>query len=148
MWGFGGCGPKRPGGPFGGPGFFRRGGGWGAGALLRDLDLTDEQVERIAEMKGQWLADVMKMKLTFGSLIKKLSKELWAESIDKGKVKAVFDEIKEEKSKISDEMCDRLIAFAEALTPGQRKKLRQTLLRRFLGLDEPSAPPPPPPPRH
>jgi Spy/CpxP family protein refolding chaperone len=146
MFAFGACG-KHPGGPFGfGQHPFAQfiqqrmhghGGGdcGGPGAVLNELNLTDEQLERVAELKLAALGDCAQLKAKVGDLLKTFAKELTQEPIDKTKVNNIAQQIKAEKSKLGDAMIERILAFAEVLTPEQRRKLRSSAIRRFLGVD-------------
>ena len=129
MFGFGGC--QKRGGDSSGHKF----GACGPGALLADLNLTDEQVERVAELKLQGLAQFAQMKLSFGETFKRLCHELLSDNVDRNKVKAIFEEVKNKKAEAGDAFANRIISFAEVLTVEQRRKLKAGLLRKFLGLD-------------
>ncbi len=148
MFGFGG-GRRRRGGP-GGPGFgpgglgpggfgpfmHRFGGGCGrGGSFLKDLDLTEEQLEKIAELKVQGMSHFAQVKSSMGSLMSQMMRELSQDQIDKAKVRAVAKQIQECKSKAGDEFLERVITFAEVLTPEQRKRVRMKAIKRFLGVD-------------
>jgi len=145
MFGFGACASKRGGGGFGfGPAGFgppawagkMHGHCGGPLAILRDLNLTDEQLEKVAELKLEGLAACAQFKLSLGQAARQIINELTKEQIDKAKVKELAKEIKERKSQMGDAMLDRIITFAETLTPEQRKKVKVTAIKRFLGLDE------------
>ena len=141
MFGGEGCGP--------GPGFGRfigrhwRGRGMGAGrggkffaGDLKGLDLTDAQVEQIAELKGQSFSKLSHQRIDMFELHKDLLKELSQANIDKQKVQSMSQKIKEHKAAITDLIVENMLAFAEILTPEQRKKMRTNRIRQFLGIDE------------
>lgn len=109
-------------------------GGMGAD-LLHELDLTDDQVERIAELKAEGMGDGMKFMSEGGKLFKQLIRELTNEKLDRNKVKDAYKHLQEHKTKVGDAMIERALTFAEALTPEQRKKLKRSMQRKFLGLD-------------
>ena len=109
-------------------------GGFGEG-MLQDLDLTDDQVERIAELKAEGMGEGMQMMAEGGKHFKQLMHELAGENIDRAKVKEAHKKLQEHKTKMGDAMLERALTFAETLTPDQRKKLKRSAMRRFLGLD-------------
>ncbi len=139
------CG-NQPGGALGGGGghplmqFLQHKKGWGRqcggpGALLKDLDLSDEQIERIAGLKVGGLGQFAHFKSVLAELMPKLTRELAQDSIDKNKVKEVYQQIKTHKDQLGENMVTRIIEFAEVLTPAQRKKLRMSAIKHFLGLN-------------
>jgi len=132
---FGGkhCGPGGHGGP-GGPGGHGPFGHFG-GEMLEDLDLTDDQVERIAELKSDGMGEGMRLMAEVGQGFKLLMRELTKENLDKEKIKEAHKKLQEQKIKMGDAMLERALTFAETLTPEQRKKLKRSATRRFLGLD-------------
>lgn len=124
-WGPGGPGGRHGHGPFGHFGT----------EMLQDLDLNDDQVERIAELKADGMSEGMRMMAEGGQLFKHMMRELMKEDLDKNQVKDAHRKLQEHRQKMGDSMLERALAFAEILTPEQRKKLRRSTLRRFLGLD-------------
>jgi Spy/CpxP family protein refolding chaperone len=139
MFGFGGFGGR--GGGTGGPGgpwarrmHGMRGKGCGPWAMLSDLDLSDDQMEKFAELKIEGMGKFAQFKSKMAGLMHQIGKELTNESIDRDKVKEIAKEIKTYKTEFGDAMLDRAISCAEILTVAQRKKLRMNLLRRFVGV--------------
>ena len=142
MFGMGGC----SGGPEGGLGRFMGprhhfagfsggpGGKCGPGAFLRGLDLSDEQVERIAELKQKSFSKAAHSKIDLIELYKQLFKELGNATIDRNNVNALTQKIKEQKSQLIDLMIGNMVSLAEVLTAEQRKKARTNKIRHFLGL--------------
>jgi Spy/CpxP family protein refolding chaperone len=121
MFGFGACASKRGGGGSGfGPSGFgapwahkMHGGGCGGPmAMLRDLNLTDQQLEKVAELKLEGLAACAQFKLSLGQAARQIVDELTKEQIDKAKVKEFAKDLKERKSQMGDAMLDRIITFA------------------------------------
>lgn len=138
---------RRGGGPMGFGGFgpppwarmlHRFGGG---GSFLRGLNLNDEQLEHIAELKLATMRQHMQMRLSMSSMMKDLVKELSNDHIDKAKVKEIGKQIQAQKTQAGDEFLDRVIAFAEILTPEQRKTMRMRAIKSFLGVDAPPGEP-------
>lgn len=146
MFGFGGggrCGPGPGGGPGRGPGGggprfgrFMRGFGGGWGGMLSDLDLTDDQLERLAELKIEGLGHWSQLKVALGQLMRQIVRELSNEQIDKAKIKDLGKQMQNAKNQAGDQFLDRVIAFAEVLTPEQRKKMRMKAIKRFLGVGD------------
>ncbi len=108
--------------------------GHGLGALLGQLDLTDEQLEKAAELKMEGLGKFMQGKSFMIGLFQQLGKEITREQIDKSKVKDIAKQAAAKKSEFIDSMADRILAFADVLTHEQRKKLRLAGIKCFLGL--------------
>jgi Spy/CpxP family protein refolding chaperone len=110
-------------------------GGFGHEGMLQDLDLTDDQVERIAELKAEGMGEGMQLMAQGSQFFKQLMHELANENIDRDKVKEAHKKLQEHKTKMGDAMLERALTFAEMLTAEQRKKLKRSAMRRFLGLD-------------
>lgn len=128
---FGGkrCGPGGHGGHGHGPiGHF-------GAEMLQELELSDDQVERIAELKADGMGEGMRMMAEGGQAFKHLMRELMNENLNKEKVKEAHKKLQEHKIKMGDAMLERALTFAETLTPEQRKKLKRSTMRSFLGLD-------------
>ncbi len=141
MFGFGGCG-KHTGGPFGfGPPPWvqrkMRGEGCGPWALLHDLDLTDDQLEKLAELKLEGLEKFTQFKSSMIQLVQQVGKELTKDQVDQAKVKEIAQQIKVRKSELGDSILDRILSFTQVLTVDQRRKLRLKAIKRFLGFDTP-----------
>jgi hypothetical protein len=143
MFGRSGCGPfghQMHGfgsGPMGGGGPFGRmfGGKGGPGKLLSTLNLTDDQLLRVAELKGKVFSKMGRSKVELIELKKEAFKELLQPQVDKNKLKGIKEQLKEHKSECIDLIGDNLIAFSEILTVEQKTKLRLNLVKKFLGLD-------------
>ena len=140
MFGKGNCGG--PGGMAGGPlGMLGGGGGHCGGqggpgplAMLHGLDLTDEQLLKLAEIKGGAFFKMAHNKIDIMQLKKQVFKELLSEQIDKVKVRELASQIKEKKAHCMDEMLENIIACSEILTPSQKKQIKVNKVRCFLGL--------------
>ncbi|HEY9776480.1 MAG TPA: periplasmic heavy metal sensor [Planktothrix sp.] len=135
----GGCG--KHGGGFGPP-WARmhkgRGEHCGPGALLNALDLSDEQLEKLAELKMEGCGQFAKFKSEMIGLVQEIGKELTKDQVDKNKVKEIAQRIKARKSDLGDSMLDRILSFTEVLSVEQRKRLRILLIKKFLGVDSPA----------
>lgn len=143
MFGRGPCDPgRKPGmGPPGPPrrGRFEgeRGPRFGPMELLKGADLNDDQIQKIAELNGENFLKCGHARLDMMALRKQLLQELSGESVDPAKVKAVAEKIKAQKALLTDLMVDNMLAFANVLTPEQRKRVRINRIRQFFGLMEP-----------
>ena len=133
--GFGPSGGRAGFGAFGGPGGF---GPFGGEHMLHELDLTEDQIEKLAELKAEGMGDGMGSMSQGGKLFKAILHELSSETIDRTKVKDAHKKLQEHRTKVGDDMLDRALRFAEILTPEQRKRLKHSALRRFLGLGKPA----------
>lgn len=138
MFGKGGCGPGgrfrakfMMGGPFRHMGWFG-----GARHFLSGIDLTDEQIEQIAELKHKSFSKMGHGRVDMMELMQELFRELGKPKIDRARVLEIKDKIKEKKAAIADLMFDNMLDFAEILTPEQRKKIRIKKIRQFLGSDD------------
>lgn len=121
------------GGP-GGPGGWAGPGGGGPLAMLRGLDLTDEQVLKLAEIKGGAFFKMAHNKIDIMQLKKQVMKELLNAPVDKAKVRELANQIKEKKSLCMEEMLENIISISELLTPEQKKQLKLQKIRCMLGL--------------
>lgn len=107
---------------------FLAGRGW-----LEGIDLSDEQVEQIAELKQRSFSKMAHGGVDMMELRQQLFRELGSANIDKAKINEIKGKIKEHKAAMTDMMIDNITAFAEILTPEQRKKVRIKKIRQFLG---------------
>lgn len=138
---------------------------WFAGArsFLDGIDLSDEQIEKIADLKHESFAKMAHARVDKMEMMHTIIKELAKPKIDRALIEELKGKIKETKTSMVDLMVDNMVAFAEILTPEQRKKIRIKRIRDFLMPDEDEhgcehphdhphhhhePPPPPPPPRH
>jgi Spy/CpxP family protein refolding chaperone len=110
-------------------------GGFGLEELLQDIDLTDEQVERLAELKGEGMGEGAQFMAQGGRHFKQIMQEILKENIDKDKVKEAHKALQEHRAKVGEKMLERALSIAETLTPQQRKQVKNRVQRRFLGLD-------------
>lgn len=134
-----GCGPGGPGGR-GGRGNFMAGQvrHWfgGARSFLEGIDLTDQQIEQIAELKQQSFSKMGHGRVDMMELRHQLFRELGGTTIDRSKINEIKAKMKEHKAAMTDLMIDNMTAFAEILTPEQRTKVRLKKIRQFLGSED------------
>ncbi len=122
MWGAGGF-PRR---------WMRWFGGFGGGKFFQKLELSDEQVEKISELKEDAFAKFAHGKIDGMQLHQQLFKELSKESIDREKVLTIGKKLKEHKVEMTDLLVTNMLSFSELLTPEQRKKLKGMGMQQFL----------------
>ncbi len=105
----------------------------GANDWLEGIELNDEQVEQIADLKHKSMSQMGHGKVDMMDLMQSLFKELGNSSIDQAKVMELKEKIKAQKSSMTDLMVDNMLAFSEILSAEQRKKIRINKIRQFLG---------------
>ncbi len=108
----------------------------GPGAFLSDLNLSEEQLLSIAALKGKALGKIAHAKLDMMELKKAAFKELLQPQVDRAKIKELADQIKAQKAQCVDLMSENLIAFSEVLSADQKAKLKLSLVKKFLGVDD------------
>lgn len=127
------------------------------------VELTDDQVEKLAEIKGDGLMNFAEQGAGMMPHVRDIIRALSKSEIDKDKVRQIHKDLQEKRNKMGDQFVENIIAIAEVLTAEQRKQIRMHMLRASLGLlkhehgphehgpgDEHwhEGPPPPPPHRH
>ncbi len=108
--------------------------GHGPWALLGELDLSNEQLEKLAELKLEGLGKCIQGKSSMIGLFQQLGKEITKEQIDKSRIKDIAKQAATKKSEFIDSMADQILAFADVLSFEQRKKLKLAGIKCFLGL--------------
>ncbi len=134
MFGFGNCASQSLFGKF--AGMHEPLGGHGCSSPFSGLELTDDQLEKLAELKGQAFSKFGHGKVDIVDLYKRLIKELAKQSIDEKQVWNITDEIRGKKSELTDVLVEHLIAFAKILTPEQRSKMKLNKLRKLFGISD------------
>jgi Spy/CpxP family protein refolding chaperone len=122
----------------------------GPRSWLEGIELSDEQIDKIADLKHESFARMAHGRVDKMELMGAIFKELGKPTINRERVAELKGKVKEHKAAMTDLMIDNMLAFAEILTPEQRKKIRIKKIRQFLGSDdeEPECPPEPPHPPH
>ncbi|MBX9571350.1 MAG: Spy/CpxP family protein refolding chaperone [Candidatus Obscuribacterales bacterium] len=105
--------------------------GFGGGKLFQKLELSDEQVEKISELKEESFAKFAHGKIDGMQLHQQLFKELSKEKIDREKVLSLGKQLKDHKAQMTDLLVHNMLAFAEVLTSEQRKKLKGIGMKQF-----------------
>jgi len=106
------------------------------GSPFEGIDLSDDQVEKIMELRQQSFAKIAHARIDMGDLRRRLMKELGAEKIDRSKISALTQQIKDQRSILTDLMVEKLTAHAEILTAEQRKSIRMKMMKRRLGIED------------
>lgn len=122
-WG-GGDGPRGGGwhGPrHGGPGF------GGPGRIFSELDLTDEQEDKIFEIMDNVRSEARPLMREFRDTREDLAELLSAATIDKAAVEALRADRVAKADEASKKLTEALVAAAEVLTPEQRAKAAELL---------------------
>ena len=101
----------------------------GPHSFFEGVDLTDEQIEKIADLKHESFSRMAHMRVDKIELMHGIFKELGSARIDRAKVAELKTRLKEQKASMVDLIVDNMLAFAEILTPEQRKKLRIKKIR-------------------
>ena len=121
------------------------------------VQLSDEQVEKLAEIKGDGFFKFAEQGVGMLPQVRDIVRLLSKSEIDKDKVRAIHKEIQAKRNQMADHFVENVLAIAEVLTPEQRKQVRMHMLRSSLGLthEEPECdgprhegPPGPGPHRH
>lgn len=118
------------------------------------VELSDEQVEKLAEIKGEGFFKFAEHGVGMIPQVREFVQHLSKSQIDKDKVRAIHKEIQAKRNQMGDQFVENIMAIAEVLTPEQRKQVRMYMLRQSLGLgadehecDGPQQGGPPPSPR-
>jgi Spy/CpxP family protein refolding chaperone len=106
------------------------------GSPFDGIDLTDEQIEKIMESRQESFAKIAHARIEMGDLRRRLMKELGADKIDRSKISALTQQIKDQRSILTDLMVEKLTAIAEILTAEQRQSIRMKMMKRRLGIED------------
>lgn len=120
----------------------------GAHPWLEGIDLSDEQIEKIAELKQKSFSRMAHGRIDKTEMMQAIFKALASPDIDRAKVAELKARIKELKASMVDLMIDKMLGFAEILTPEQRKKIHINKIRRCLGSHGEECVPPHDQPHH
>jgi Spy/CpxP family protein refolding chaperone len=128
-WGWGGGDGPRGGGwhgpRHGGPGF---GGGFGGpGRIFSELDLTDEQEDKIFAIMDNVRSEARPLMREFRGTREDLAELLGAATIDRAAVEALRADRVAKADEASKKLTEALVSAAEVLTPEQRAKAVEML---------------------
>ncbi|MBX9686849.1 MAG: Spy/CpxP family protein refolding chaperone [Candidatus Obscuribacterales bacterium] len=127
-------------GPDGGPrfgAFFGAPGGFAGRHFLEGLELSDEQLEQIIDLKQKSFSKMAHARVDKMDLMQQIMRELGKPTIDRKKIAELKEKLKNQKALMIDSMIENMTEFAEILTAEQRKKVRLKKIRHFLqGIDK------------
>lgn len=113
-------GPRHGGGGFGG-------GMGGPGRIFSELDLTDEQEDKIFEIMDGVRSEARPLMREFRDTREDLAELLGAATIDKAAVEALRADRVAKADEASKKLTEALVAAAEVLTPEQRAKAAEMI---------------------
>ena len=97
------------------------------------VKLSDEQVEKLAELKGDGMVDFAERGADMIPRMRNIAAAFSKPTIDKDEVRKIHKEMQAKRNQMADEFVERMLSAAEILTPEQRKQLRMHMLRSSLG---------------
>jgi Spy/CpxP family protein refolding chaperone len=95
--------------------------------------LTDDQYQKLYDIKGQFIANIVPKGLNMYLLIRKMKDLLTAADTDTKAVKNVEKQIAAAASDLSMTVMDSIVSVNQVLTPEQRKELHTRMIRSALG---------------
>jgi Spy/CpxP family protein refolding chaperone len=143
--GMGGPGMSAPGMATGGPGMSHPGMAMGGCPMIRAhhlcplamLDgpnaLSDDQYQKLYDIKGQFIATIVPKGLNMYVLIHKMQDLLTASDTDTKAVKDLEKQISSAASDLSMTVMDSIVSVDQVLTPEQRRELHRRMIRSTFG---------------
>jgi Spy/CpxP family protein refolding chaperone len=95
--------------------------------------LTDDQYQKLYDIKGQFIANIVPKGLNMYMLSRRMQDLLTAADIDTRAVKDLEKEISSAVSDLSMTVTDSIVSADQVLTPEQRKELHRQMIRSTLG---------------
>jgi len=95
--------------------------------------LTDDQYQKLYDIKGQFIANIVPKGLNMYLLIRKMKDLLTAADTDTKAVKTAEKQIAAAASDLSMTVMDSIVSVNDVLTPEQRKELHTRMIRSTLG---------------
>ncbi len=95
--------------------------------------LTDDQCQKLYDIKGQFIVTIVPKGLNMYVLIKKMTDLLTSADLDTKTVKDVERQISSACSDLSMTVMDSIVSATQVLTPDQRKALHTKIIRSTLG---------------
>lgn len=105
------------------------------------IELSDEQLEQIAEMKRSFLDKCSPIELKIHSLERETTRALLEANVNAEHIGQIRKQVSAEKQALDDSTTDQLIRVAKILTPEQRRKVNLAIAKREI---LPLGCPPPP----
>jgi Spy/CpxP family protein refolding chaperone len=100
---------------------------------LVEADLTDEQVEKLLQLKNSFTEKVTPRMEKIHALEREQRNALCQAQINASDVARISSQISAEKQTLDGLFTEQAISTAQILTPGQRQKLKSLMNRRELG---------------
>jgi len=97
------------------------------------IDLTDDQISRLAKLKRAFDSSSSTAFATLRSLEDEMRDKLSADNISESDVTKLAEEIAQQKAEMSKRFSAQILASAKVLTSEQRKKIRLAEDRMELG---------------
>jgi hypothetical protein len=95
--------------------------------------LSDDQYQKLYDIKGQFIANIVPKGLNVYMLIHKMKDLLTASDTDTKAVKDLERQISSATSDISMTVMDSIVSASQVLTPEQRKELHRQMIRSTFG---------------
>jgi Spy/CpxP family protein refolding chaperone len=95
--------------------------------------LSDDQYQKVYDIKGQFIANIVPKGLNMYMLTRKMKDLLTASDIDTKAVKDLERQISSACSDLSMTAMDSIVSVSQVLTPEQRKALHAKMIRSTLG---------------
>lgn len=95
--------------------------------------LSDDQYQKLYDIKGQFIANVVPKGLNTYMMIRKMADLLTAADTDTKAVRDMERQIANATSDLSMTVMDSLISVNQVLTPGQRQELHRRMVRASVG---------------
>ncbi len=95
--------------------------------------LTDDQCQKLYEIKGQFISTIVPKGLNMYTLIRKMGDLLTASDPDMKAVRDTERQISSATSDLSTTVMDSLISVDQVLTPAQRQEMHRQLVRAAVG---------------
>jgi len=95
--------------------------------------LTDDQYQKLYDIKGQFIANIVPKGLNMYMLTRKMKDLLTASDIDTKAVKDVEKQIAAGASELSMTAMDSIVSSAQVLTAEQRKEIHTKMIRAAVG---------------
>ncbi|MBL8085252.1 MAG: periplasmic heavy metal sensor [Candidatus Obscuribacter sp.] len=130
-------GPGGPGGQFGGPGgrgqSFAHGRMGPMGLPLAAVDLTDDQMEKLAKLRDDTTDKAAPIGIKLQTLEREFRSGLAQSELNQAELKRLSNEISAQKQAMDSLMRDNMLKTAELLTPEQRQAMKQSMNRAEFG---------------
>lgn len=100
---------------------------------LQALDLTDEQMEKIGELRAESAEKAGTIMIKLQSLQREFRSGLAQANLNTIELKRISSEIQTQKQALDNLMTEQMITTAQLLTAKQRQEMRQSMNRAEFG---------------